>query len=174
MRVTVKLTIMYAVALTALAVIFVPLFIEGFMSKKVDEASAIPPAPSIRALVSMPVRPKNIISAKSDEKIFQPRGEPNQPGNSLDDKTPSLSPEGIPAAWVLQVGSFPEKKSAIALSEKLLADGYQSFIRDLKDSKTVVTRVFVGPKIIKQTLINDKTALDEKYGFNSRLMHFEP
>ena len=174
MRGTVKSKIMYTFALSALAAIFVPLLIESLMSKKVDETSVIPVNSSISHLVSMPIRPKNIIPAESDEKIFQPQSSSSQRDSSLDDKTPSLSHEGIPLAWVLQVGSFPEKKSAITLSEKLLADGYESFIRDLKDSKNTISRVFVGPKIIKQTLINDKTVLDKKYGFDSHLMYFEP
>ena len=174
MRGAVKSYIMYAATLSALAVIFVPLLIESLMSKKVDETSVIPVNSSISHLVSMPIRPKNIIPAESDEKIFQPQSSSSQRDSSLDDKTPSLSHEGIPLAWVLQVGSFSEKKSAITLSEKLLADGYESFIRDLKDSKNTISRVFVGPKIIKQTLINDKTVLDKKYGFDSHLMYFEP
>ncbi len=174
MRGTVKSKIMYTFALSALAAIFVPLLIESLMSKKVDETSVIPVNSSISHLVSMPIRPKNIIPAESDEKIFQPQSSSSQRDSSLDDKTPSLSHEGIPLAWVLQVGSFSEKKSAITLSEKLLADGYESFIRDLKDSKNTISRVFVGPKIIKQTLINDKTVLDKKYGFDSHLMYFEP
>ncbi|MEJ6707139.1 MAG: hypothetical protein QNK49_05520 [Porticoccus sp.] len=174
MRGAVKSYIMYAATLSALAVIFVPLLIESLMSKKVDETSVIPINRNIGTLVSMPIRSKNIISAKSDEKIFQPQSRSSQPDSSLDDKTPSLSHEGIPLAWVLQVGSFPEKKSAIALSEKLSVDGYRSFVRDLKDSKSTVSRVFVGPKIIKQTLINDKTVLDKQYGFDSHLMYFEP
>ncbi|MFT7267709.1 MAG: DedD protein [Porticoccus sp.] len=174
MRGAVKSKIMYTVALSALAVIFVPLLIESLMSKEVDETSVIPVNSSISPLVSMPIRPKNIISAKSDEKIFQPQSRSGQLDDSLDDKTPSLSHEGIPLAWVLQVGSFAEKKSAMALSEKLLADGYKSFIRDLKGSKNTASRVFVGPKIIKQTLINDKAVLDKKYGFDSHLMYFGP
>ena len=112
MRGTVKSKIMYTFALSALAAIFVPLLIESLMSKKVDETSVIPVNSSISHLVSMPIRPKNIIPAESDEKIFQPQSSSSQRDSSLDDKTPSLSHEGIPLAWVLQVGSFSEKKSA--------------------------------------------------------------
>ncbi|MBQ0713047.1 MAG: SPOR domain-containing protein [Porticoccus sp.] len=224
-----------ALVLIALAVIIIPLMFDFSSSREVDTQSQIPPRPEIKpVIVPEPVRPENIIPAKSDEEIFQfgvdsaeegsslddetPVFSPEQASSlddeapvlspekasslddeapvlspekassledetpvlspekasSLDDETPALSPEGLPVAWVLQVGSFRDSDSAKTLLKNLLEDGYKAFVREKKEDTGTLSRIFVGPDVLKKKLVKEKTAIDKKYGVDAILVRFEP
>lgn len=191
-----KQRIVGALVLVALAVIFVPLLFDFSSRQEVDTTSQIPPRPEIKPVeIAEPVRPKEIIPAKSDEDMFQfgvePKEEDSSMGNDsqplvketpvaekaapmLKDEKPALSPEGIPVAWVLQIGSFRDKAKAKALLDGLLKDGYKAFIREKKDKAGSLSRVFVGPLVLKKKLVQQKSAIDKKYRVDALLVHFEP
>ncbi len=191
-----KQRIVGALVLVALAVIFVPLLFDFSSRQEVDTTSQIPPRPEIKPVeIAEPVRPKEIIPAKSDEDMFQfgvdTKEEDSSMGNDsqplvketpvaekaapmLKDEKPALSPEGIPVAWVLQIGSFRDKAKAKALLDGLLKDGYKAFIREKKDKAGSLSRVFVGPLVLKKKLVQQKSAIDKKYRVDALLVHFEP
>ena len=174
MRMTAKLKIMYTLLLAALLITAILFGIETFMHKKIDTVSVIPELPDIDYLVPMPTKSENTIPGKSYKKMFQPERYTFQPAENFDPSTPSLSSEGIPVAWVLHVGSFGEKSAARSLSKKLISNGHKAFVRDSSDSNGIISRVFIGPKIIKEKIIDKKAVLDKEYGFNSHIMRFEP
>ncbi len=191
-----KQRIVGALVLVALAVIFVPLLFDFSGRQEVDTTSQIPPRPEIQAVeIAEPVRPKDIVPAKSDEDMFQFGVEtkveetstdkesqplvketpaPEKVEMTLKDEKPALSSEGIPVAWVLQIGSFRDKAKAKALLEDLLKDGYKAFIREKKDANGSLSRVFVGPLVLKKKLVQQKSAIDKKYRVDAILVHFEP
>ena len=74
------------------------------------------------AIVSQPVRPENITPAKPDEEMFQFGQDTDSQGESLEEEAPSLSSDGVPVSWVLQVGSFRDKTAANDLVNSLLKD----------------------------------------------------
>lgn len=55
------------------------------------------------------------------------------------------------AAWVIQVGSFENKASALRLVNNLRENGYRAFIQQVPGSRGDSTQVFVGPEN-RQTL----------------------
>lgn len=55
------------------------------------------------------------------------------------------------AAWVIQVGSFDNKASALRLVNNLRENGYRAFIQQVPGSRGDSTQVFVGPEN-RQTL----------------------
>ncbi|PCJ92004.1 MAG: hypothetical protein COA46_05505 [Porticoccaceae bacterium] len=170
-----KQRIVGAVVLIALAIVIIPLVFDFSGQRQVDTSSKIPPMPDIKpVIVAEPTRPKNIIPAKSEDEIFQFGVDAPQQGESLKDEEPALSSEGLPVAWVLQVGSFRDKAVAKNLEKKLLNDGYQAFIREKKDSKGILSRVFIGPKVLKKKLVQEKIAIDKKYSVDTFLIRFEP
>lgn len=170
-----KQRIVGALVLIALAVIIIPLMFDFSSSREVDTQSQIPPRPEIKpVIVPEPVRPENIIPAKSDEEIFQFGVDSAEQGSSLDDEAPALSPEGLPAGWVLQVGSFRDSDSAKTLLKNLLEDGFKAFVREKSEGTGTLSRVFVGPDVLKKKLVKEKTAIDKKYGVDAILVRFEP
>ena len=170
-----KQRIVGALVLVALAIIIIPLMFDFSSSREVDTQSQIPPRPEIKpVIVPEPVRPEKIVPAKSDEEIFQFGVDSAEQGSSLDDEAPALSPEGLPVAWVLQVGSFRDGDSAKALLKNLLEDSYKAFIREKKEGTGTLSRVFVGPGVLKKKLVKEKTAIDKKYDVDAILVRFEP
>ena len=175
MNESLKQRVVGAFVLVALAIVVVALVFDFSGDRKVNTHSQIPEMPEIQpAIVSQPVRPENIIPAKSDEEMFQFGVDSDQQSESLKDETPSLSSDGVPVSWVLQVGSFRDKATANDLVNRLLKDDYQAFVREKKDSKGSLSRVFVGPKVLKKKLVQEKSAIDKKYGVDSLLIRFEP
>ena len=170
-----KQRIVGALVLVALAVIFVPLLFDFSGQRELDTTSQIPPRPDIQPVkVAEPVRPENIIPAKPAEEIFQFGVDSNVEGSDTVPETPALSSDGIPVAWVLQVGSFRDEASAKALLNGLLKDGYQAFVREKKAASGSLSRVFVGPLVLKKKLVQQKSAIDKKYRVDAILVRFEP
>lgn len=169
-----KQRIVGALVLIALAIIFIPLVFDFSGSRQVDTGSQIPPMPDIKAeTVPEPVKPENITPAKSDEDIFQFGVETKEQGSALNEEAPKLE-DGLPVSWVLQIGSFRDKSAADTLVKQLLNDGYQAFIRVTKKDGANLSRVFVGPKVLKKKLVQEKGAIDKKYNVDSILVRFEP
>ena len=169
-----KQRIVGAIVLVALAIIIIPLVFDFSGERQVDVRSQIPSMPGIEpVVVAEPVRPENITPAKPDEEMFQFGVESPVEAESLKAEAPALSSEGSPVGWVLQIASFKDKAAANELVKKLLADGYMAFLREKKSGTGTVNRVFVGPKVLKEKLIKDKTAIDKKYRVDAMLVRFE-
>lgn len=170
-----KQRIVGALVLIALAVIIIPLTFDFSGSREVDTQSKIPPRPEIKPVtVPEPIRPENIIPAKSDEEMFQFGVDSSEQGSSLEDETPALSTEGLPVAWVLQVGSFRDAETAKTLLKSLLEDGFKAFVREKKEGTSTLSRVFVGPDVLKKKLVKEKAVIDKKYSVDTILVRFEP
>lgn len=170
-----KQRVVGAVVLVALAIVIIPLVFDFSGKRQVDVSSTIPLMPNIEpVVVAEPERPENITPAKSDDEIFQFGEEPSEPSQLLMAEAPSLSSNGIPVGWILQIGSFKDKTTADELVKKLLADGYRAFIRKKHVTSGSLNRVFVGPKVLKKKLVQEKAAIDKKYGVDALLLHFEP
>ena len=77
-------------------------------------------------------------------------------------------------AWVIQVGSFTDKSNASVLVDKLQAKGYKAYTEDVtvKNSKSV--RVFIGPMISKQAVLEEKSSIDREFGLQSNVLRFVP
>jgi len=170
-----KQRIVGAFVLIALAIVIIPLVFDFSGERQVDVTSTIPPMPDIEpVVVAEPQRPEGITPAKSDDEIFQFGVESSEQSQPLNDEAPALSANGMPVGWVLQVGSFKKKAAADELVKKLLADGHRAFIREKKSTSGTLSRVFVGPKVLKKKLVKEKVAIDKKYGVDALLLHFEP
>ena len=55
-------------------------------------------------------------------------------------------------AWVIQLGSFRHKQNVKELLKKLKANGYNAYTKPIKTKNGTLTKVFVGPELIKSTL----------------------
>lgn len=87
---------------------------------------------------------------------------------------PRLDDKGLPVAWVLQVASLSKRENAERLRDQLLAKGFPAYITYVATDSSQVARVFVGPKVDQQHLINVKKQLDKEFRINSVIMRFEP
>ena len=171
----VKQRIVGGFVLLALALVLFAVLFDFSDAPQVDSTSRIPPKPEIPAVeVAEPVRPENIEPAPSPEEDFALGVDEPEQAVVPTPEPPKLSEEGLPESWVLQVGSFREAERANALVKNLLADGYRAFVQHQKDASGQLSRVFVGPKVQKEKLLQEKAAIDKKYRLNALVVRFEP
>lgn len=55
----------------------------------------------------------------------------------------AVDDENLPYAWTLQVGAFSQRNNAEKFRDRLLSDGFKSYLEEQVDSEWV--RVYVGP-----------------------------
>lgn len=171
----VKQRIVGASVLVALALVLFAVLFDFSDAPRVDTTSRIPPKPEIAPVeVPEPVRPENIDPAPAPEEAYQLGVEEPAQAAAAEPEPPKLSEEGLPESWALQVASFRDADRANALVKNLLDDGYRAFVQHQKDSQGNLSRVFVGPKVLKEKLLQEKTAIDKKYGLNTLVVRFEP
>ena len=166
-----KQRIIGAFVLIAIIVIFVPVLFDENRLTPLDKTSRIPLEPELETVeISQPVVPEKIEEQPEPKAAFIPDETKPQ---AMVDEEPGLNEEGLPKAWVLQLASFDEKERATALRDKLLADGYEAYVREVDTSKGLKTRVYVGPKLHKSALIEEKKLIDKKYKLSSIILIHE-
>ena len=89
-------------------------------------------------------------------------------------KTVSKLPDKALAqtAWVVQLGSFRHTKNVEDLVSKLKKSGYTAFTKPIKTKNGTLTKVFVGPELIKRKLEEKLPHLKSLTGMQGKLAHF--
>ncbi|GAA6203221.1 MULTISPECIES: SPOR domain-containing protein [Thalassotalea] len=77
-------------------------------------------------------------------------------------------------AWAIQLGSFRHKKNVNELVKKLEAAGYTVFTRPIKTKNGTLTKVFVGPELIKSSLEKKIPALKTLTNVQGKVARFTP
>ena len=77
-------------------------------------------------------------------------------------------------AWVIQLGSFKHKSNVAELVAKLKRNGYTVFTKPIKTKKGTLTKVCVGPELIKQSLIKKIPALKKLTNVQGKIARFYP
>lgn len=148
-----------AVVLVALAVIFIPMLLQGPVER---EATSIP--------IEIPPRPQ--VSAQRPGPLLLPRAEPAAESIVQAEPVPAAGPasaaqptppEAAPptpfreqpapasrtpselAAWAVQVGSFGAESNALRLRDSLRAKGYNAYTERVRSEGQTFYRVRVGP-----------------------------
>ncbi len=161
-----------AVVLLALAVIFVPVLFDRNRLEPIDTQTRIPPEPSIESVVVDPPTPPNAAELAPEPSVmFVPEED-----DKADDKD---RPRGVTESddvksWVLQVASFRDKDHAQELTKSLLASGHSAFIRRSDYKNGPVHRVYIGPKLDKNALLELKAKVDDQYQVESMVLRFSP
>jgi len=77
-------------------------------------------------------------------------------------------------AWVIQLGSFKNKSNVNELVNKLTKHGYIVFTKPIQTKQGILTKVFVGPELIKTTLDNKIPALKKLTNVQGKVARFYP
>ena len=92
----------------------------------------------------------------------------------------TLANEKLPAkavkqqAWVIQLGSFRHKENVEMLLKKLKKNGYTAFTKPIKTKHGTLTKVFVGPELIKSSLEKKIPALKVLTKVEGKIARFYP
>ncbi len=77
-------------------------------------------------------------------------------------------------AWVIHLGSFKNEKNVEQLLKKLKANGYVVFTKPIKTKQGMLTKVIIGPELIKSTLLKKLPALKKLTGIEGKVAYFDP
>lgn len=109
------------------------------------ERLATPPPPVVPEPEPVPAEPESPPPAV-EEPAPPPEPDPEppqpEPRATADEATG-------PKAWSVQLGSFADHDNAIALRDKLRSQGFTAFERTVTVNDRKMTRVYVGPELLR-------------------------
>ena len=85
-----------------------------------------------------------------------------------------LDANGLPPAWVVQVGVFGSESNAEALLKSLQGAGYKAFIDKIQRNSKPLYRVLVGPVISNEKAVSQQAAINKRFNVKSIVNRFEP
>ncbi len=179
------------VIVVALAVIFLPDFLDRKKETNNDAFVSVPATPAKKPIVNpepfptervagVTQRPLEVVDEPAvDDTSVQTQGSSNEVSAATEDKLasqtvveqPSAEPED--GSWVVQLGSFRHQKNVGQLLEKLEKAGYRAFSRPIETRSGPLTKVFVGPDINKDKLQKALPHLQEVTGLKGKVAPFK-
>lgn len=94
----------------------------------------------------------------------------NKPAASSVDKPSAFKQP----AWILQLGSFKHKENVNSLRQKLADAGFKTFIKPVQTKSGVLSKVYIGPELEKETLIAAQAKLKELVGLQGKITRYDP
>lgn len=162
-----------AVVLASLAIIFIPMMLDGGERSSMPLfGSNIPEKPDYRfELLEIPLLPVTPIAEERPVLIDKPEPAPatapapakaarveerplTEPAPAAAAPMPAPTKpaaQSEPVAWVVQVGSFVQSDNALALRDKLRAKGFTAFVEKLGTDSGTVYRVRIGPELKRES-----------------------
>lgn len=187
------------IIIVALAVIFLPDFLDREKVTNEDVFVSVPTAPSKKPIVNPEPFPSERV-ANAAQRPIEIVSEPavdeqgDLPSTPIADSTPqNNTPATKPVTaddlaartvierpkaeeqsvgWVVQLGSFRHQKNVKQLLTKLEGAGYRAFSRPIETSSGPLTKVFVGPELEKVKLENAIPHLQEVTGLKGKVTAF--
>jgi len=86
---------------------------------------------------------------------------------------PTLDANGLPQGWSVRLGSFSDAANASNLLQRLLADGYRAYTRQLMSGQTELTAVFVGPWIERERVAEYQKELQDKFQLSGMVVRYQ-
>ncbi len=119
---------------------------------------------------NMEESPEVVVATPVEEVVTVPEVEPVSKPQPPKAEAPR-KPETVAtvSGWVVQVGSFSSQSNAMALREKLRANGFNAFVERV-DAGNIVYRVRVGPELKKTQAQVVKESLKEKMALDGLVM----
>ncbi len=89
-------------------------------------------------------------------------------------ETFELDPQGLPVAWVVQVGLFSSQASADKVKASLQEKGFKAYSEAFKTAAAPNGfKVFVGPKLSRERADEQKRAIDSALKVDSKVVRFQ-
>jgi DedD protein len=162
-----------AIVIIALAVIFIPMILEGPDDELSPRTQDMPPPPiidyqtevelpmpeestessesladtttdlEVSAIPEPPISKSEVVTIEAEAPVQQAEPSVATPTSPA---IPSRAVTSITTGgWILQVGSFSQQANALSLRDRLKKSGYQASVKDVKAAGGTIHRVLVGP-----------------------------
>ena len=190
MNLLLKQRLVGAIVLISLAVIFLPMLLDGTNgrgnSRLVDQMPDAPeyqfealeiPLQLPQSEPRKPIERKAEKSAAESEKIAvakKPATAETLVAPAAVEKQSAPSNVGDGGDWVVQLGSFSSVDNAHALRDKLRKSGFTAYVETLKSSKGISYRVRVGPVESREKAELQKERISSKLELDSIVMPRSP
>ena len=179
------------VIVVALAVIFLPDFLDRKKETNNDAFVSVPATPAKKPIVNpepfptervagVTQRPLEVVDEPAvDDSQTQTAAPAEAAKTQVEDKLASQTVVEKPSAepqdgsWVVQLGSFRHQKNVGQLLEKLEKAGYRAFSRPIETRSGPLTKVFVGPDINKDKLQKALPHLQDITGLKGKVAPFK-
>lgn len=173
-----------AVVLVALAVIFIPMLLEGPGETLVPKVEELPEPEEMRQAVRPQEAPLTIELRAEPEQSVLTESTPQEAEKPAvvkelitpppaAEKTEPLAKKQDPLGnWVVQVGSFSNERNAMGLRDKLRKSGFVTQVEKVKVSGKWLYRVRVGPFLERSQADSTNKQLTSKFQFKGRVMSY--
>lgn len=190
-----KQRVVGTVVLLALALIFLPLVLDGDGNYQPTINSRIPETPIVEIMPEpAPERPvidadrfQQAATSTTRATVEQPVAdtgdvnieEPAQQVTQLDQQIeelpsrPALDEMSLPEGWSVRLGIFSNAANAENLTRRLLDAGYRAYSRELPGAQGMVTGVFVGPQVERAAANVLKDQLQDEFQLAGLVVRFE-
>lgn len=175
--------------LGCLALIFIPMLLDGEGIQPAPAPAPIPPMPAFTdTVIEEPVRPlilaDETVSEPEPEIVEAPPAAPaaseapaRQTAAAGSTAAPLEAPErrasGLPESWAVRLGVFGDQANAEKLMKQLVDGGYKAYSRRMSGESAVRTGVFVGPVLSRAEANSLIRELSNKYQLNGLVVRFE-
>ena len=182
-----KQRVVGALALTMIAIILLPILLDGLPQERARRPIDMPAAPSFeveridmakfrqgmaqkekqsreRLPVELDVELDNEASPVFSANLDQGAGK-----SALENQY-GLDANQLPVSWTLRLGSFRNEINAINLRQSLRAKDHIAYILKSADDQGPLYRVFVGPMLNKQKLLAIATKIESEFNVQSQLV----
>lgn len=190
MKQATKQRIVGTVVLLALGLIFLPIIFDGEGSYQPPVSSRIPEPPEVPILAEpVPSRPAIIAEQDAPEPAAdtapeapaeQTQAEPIEPEVEVVESEPAFQREiprledsGLPAGWVVRLGTFSNADNANNLVERLQSAGYKGYAREVESNQGRMTAVYVGPWLERERVEEFQRQLQEQFDLAGMIVRYE-
>ncbi|GHE77113.1 SPOR domain-containing protein [Thalassotalea profundi] len=188
------------VIVAAIAIIFLPDILDGEKKTYQEEFDQIPSVPSIDFKPTNKQLDEQKFEQLVQDEISDETALDDEPASGNDDtldtrddsqvvkvsslpdketiigNPPAKLPEKsvLKEAWVIQLGSFRHKKNVDELLKKLKDNGYTAFSKPIKTRTGNLTKVFIGPELIRSSLEKKIPELKKLTTVEGKIARFKP
>lgn len=157
-----------AAVLIALAVIFLPVLLDGSgYHARLQAPAEVPPEPAFHRPLPAQTQTEiasETVAAPPRTPAGEARASTGQGGATRRLDTDYGAVEPVAAGWVVQVGSFSRRENAVAEHQRLRAAGFPAFLERTEAEGQVLHRVKVGPELDRRAAEQLKDRLEETVG----------
>lgn len=152
------------VVIGCLAIIFIPILLDGEGLTPPELTDSIPDAPPMPVVPQIEAQrpelsPDTLDNAQDTSRSIAETA--NASTSNTTAETPPPAPEqpqlnnaGVPETWTVRLGSFGELANAEALVTRLRERDYRAFTRPMSTSRGPLTGVYVGPVLTQREAAN--------------------
>lgn len=160
-----------AIVIAAVAVIFIPLILDGTEEERLAVIEEIPPAPTFDFREQIAV--SDIQAAMESRRRANAASMPQERA-SKDDEAESelLDQNGLPVGWSLQVASFRDRDNAIVLRSEIRELGHGAYVLLNRTNEGQFYQVLVGPSLDQEGLSQAGQDIADKMGLTVQIVRY--